>query len=101
MVTAILKHFDTLNYVEKSKELGVDENIAKYQARQIEQAIDIAVNTARTEIENKELATKHDIKKLEVQMQKLEVQIHKSKSDIIIWIVGFLIASGLIQHFLK
>lgn len=94
MATAVIKHFDTLDYVEKSKELGVDENVAKYQARQIEQAIDIAVNTARTEIENKELATKHDIK-------KLEVQIHKAKFDIVIWMAGFLVASGLIQHFFK
>lgn len=94
MTTAVIKHFDTLDYVEKSKKLGVDENVAKYQARQIEKAIDIAVNTARTEIENKDLATKHDIK-------KLEVQIHQTKFELVIWLAGFLIASSLIQHFFK
>lgn len=145
MTTAILDHFDTLAYVTKSKKLGADENLAKYQARQIEQAIAIAVNTARTDIENKELATKqdiknlelatkqdiknlevvtkhdiknlevatkHDIKKLEThmqkfemqmqkRMQKLEVQIHQSKFEIVIWIFGLLIASGIVQHFVK
>lgn len=94
MTAAVIKHFDTLDFVEKSKALGMNENLAKYQARQIEQAIDIAVNTARTEIENKDLATKKDIK-------ELEAQIHKSKFEIVIWIVGFLIASGIVQHFLK
>lgn len=38
MTTVVIKHFDTLDYVEKSTALGVDERIAKYQARQIEQA---------------------------------------------------------------
>lgn len=93
-----LKHFDALDFVDKSKALGADENLAKYQARQIEQAIEIAVTTARTEIENKELATKKDIK-------ELEIRIGQAKFEVIIWVVGLVaglfIASGLIQHFFK
>ena len=105
MTTTALRHFDTLDYVEKSKALGVDENLAKYQARQIEQAIDIAVDRARTDIENKELATKHDIEKVETkigtEIHRLETQIHKAKYEIIIWIVGFSVVSGAFQHFFK
>lgn len=98
MSTAAIRHFDLLDYVEKSKSLGVDENIAKYQARQIEQAINIAVDTARTEVENKELATKKDMAELKAE---LKVEIQKSKFEMVAWVAGMFIASGLIQHFLK
>lgn len=98
MSTAAIRHFDLLDYVEKSKSLGVDENIAKYQARQIEQAISIAVDTARTEVENKELATKKDMAELKAE---LKVEIQKSKFEMVAWVAGMFIASGLIQHFLK
>jgi len=98
MSTLAVKHFDVLDYVDQSRALGADEKLAKYQARQIEQAIEIAVTTARTEIENKELATKKDIK-------ELELKIGQAKFEVIIWVVGLVaglfIASGLIQHFFK
>lgn len=93
-MATIAKHFDVLDYVEQAKALGVDERVAKHQARQMEHVIDIAVNAARTDVENKELATKSDIK-------ALEALIYKSKSELIIWVTGLLIASGLIQHFFK
>ena len=60
----------------------------------MEQVIDIAVKTARSDVENKELATKKDIK-------ALEALIYKSKAEVIIWVAGLLLASGLIQHFFK
>lgn len=119
MAAMALRHFDLLDYVEKSKELGVDEKIAKYQARQLEQAISIAVDTSRSEIENKELATKHDIRilekeiltikqnikeldlKIEQAKTELRSEIHKSKFELVVWMGGFLIASGVIQHFFK
>lgn len=62
---AAMKHFDTLAFVKKSKELGVKEEIAEYQARQIESAIDIAVYTANDEFKALELATKNDLKQVE------------------------------------
>lgn len=108
MTAIAARHFDALDYVDQSRALGVDEKVAKYQARQIEQAIEIAVHTARTEIENKELATKGDIRILEKEIKGLDLkieqtraEIHKSKFEIVIWMGGFLIASGFIQHFFK
>jgi len=102
MMSVAIKHFDSLDYVEKSKELGVQENIAIYQARQIEQAIDIAINNVKSDIESKELAKKLDLKELEL---KLIAEMHKSKIDTIVWLGGImltlLVASGLIQHFFK
>lgn len=105
MTALNLDHFDALDYVKGSKELGVLEPVAEYKARQIERAINIAVNTSRTEVNNKDLATKKDIKELELKIEQvktdLKVELHKSKDDVVIWIFGLLIANGLIQHFFK
>ena len=57
MATLNAKHFDALAYVKQAKLLGADENLAEFQARQIEQAIEVATST----IESKDLATKQDI----------------------------------------
>ncbi len=103
-----MKHFDSLEFVKKSKELGANEELAVYQARQIEQAIDIAIITARSEIDTRELATKKDIKELELKIEQVRADVyqvradmHKSKYEIIIWVAGLLLASGAIQHFFK
>jgi tellurite resistance protein len=57
MTSFSIKHFDALAYVKQAKLLGTDENLAEFQARQIEQAIEVAISS----IENKDLATKQDI----------------------------------------
>lgn len=108
MATFTTNHFDLLEYVKKSKELGVSEELAEYQARKIEQSIDIAVNQVRTEIENKELATKKDIetvrKEIETVRKEIETvrkEIAEASNKIIMWLGGLLIASGIVQHFFK
>ena len=82
-----MQHFDALPYVQHSKELVVPEQVAEYQAREIEKAIAIAVTTVKEDIQAKDLATKKD----------LEI----AKNQIIIWVAGVFIASGLTQHFFK
>lgn len=127
MAAIAMRHFDVLDYVDQSRALGVDEKVAKYQARQIEsaigqaidQAVEIAVQASKAEIENKELATKGDIKALEIttsenikalekeiraldlKIEQTRAEIHKSKFELVVWLAGFFIASGLIQHFFK
>ncbi|MDQ5920630.1 MAG: hypothetical protein QG673_686 [Pseudomonadota bacterium] len=104
-----MNHFDSLEFVKKSKELGANEQLAEYQARSIENAINIAVNTTRIDMKNKELATKMDIKEVELSIKEVELrlsaEIHKSKIETIVWVGGILVtllvASGIIQHFLK
>ena len=61
MTTITTKHFDSLNYVKQAKKLGTSEELAELQARQIEQAIDIAVATIKDEMKLHDLATKKDI----------------------------------------
>ena len=63
------RHFDALAFVKKSKELGVKEEIAEYQARQLEEVIDIASTAAKEEFNIHELATKTDLKQLEGHRQ--------------------------------
>ena len=102
MAAIAMRHFDSLDYVDQSKALGADEKLAKYQARQIEQAIDIAVSTAKAEIDGRDLATKRD---LQEGLKELELKIERVKSELILWVgglmAGMFIASGLIQHFFK
>lgn len=88
MATLTSKHFDTLAYVKQAKKLGTSEELAEFQAKQIEQAIDVAIS----QIESKDLATKKDIK-------ELELKIESTKNQIILWVGGLVMASGLLQHF--
>jgi len=112
MTAITMGHFDVFGYVKKSREFGVSEQLAEYQARQIEKSIEIAVHTARAEIENKELATKGDIsavrtdldslkKDMEKNTEMLRKEIALANNKLIIWMGGFLLASGIIQHFFK
>ncbi len=83
-----VKHFDTLAYVKQARKLGASEELAEFQAKQIEHAIEVAIS----QIENKELATKIDISEL--------------KLDLIKWMIGIgfisiTTLSGVIFTFLK
>lgn len=98
MAAITMNHFDALSYVKKSRELGVSEQVAEYQARQFEQSIEIAVNAARAETESKELATKQDVK-VAVEMLRKEIALAGNKT--IFWVVSVVIASGIMQHFFK
>lgn len=110
MATITNKHFDILEFVKKSKELGVDERVAELQARQIEQIVE-AVQEQQIEIDalkSKEPATKGDlfeikqeIKQIELKIEQTRTEIQKSKYEVVIWVAGLLVASGLIQHFFK
>ncbi len=87
MTTLSVKHFDALSYVKKAKELGTSEELAEFQARQIEEAIEVAITAIKEEISLKDLATKRDLE--------------SAKNQIILWVGGLVMASGLIQHFFK
>jgi hypothetical protein len=104
MTTTAIKHFDILEYVKKAKENGIKEEFAEYTARQFEQLAEAQAeaiqeqNTKIAALETKELATKGDIRESELRLQK---EIAQSSNKIIIWVIGFIVASGLIQHFFK
>ncbi len=83
MTSSTAKQFDMLAFIHGLKERGVKEDLAEYQARQLAQVIDIATAQSRGEVHSQELATKIDIKQLEVDLKsdikQLEVDL---RSDI-------------------
>jgi len=81
MATVTAKHFDVLAYVKKAKELGTSEDLAEFQARQIEEAIEVAISA----IENRELATKSDINSMQKDLQK---ELISAELRLIKWILG-------------
>jgi len=77
-MTAInLKHFDTLGYVEKSVKLGVSEEVAKFQARELEAMFDLTVSNSNQQLEKEldNVATKADIQNLRFELLKWVVGV--------------------------
>lgn len=73
--------FDTHLYVKKLKAAGFTEEQAKVQA------------DALAEIVEDKLATKADLKELEINLRK---ELTEIKADIIKWVAGMLVAQALI-----
>ena len=87
MATLTIKHFDVLAYVKKVKELGTSEELAEYQARQIEQLAD-TIQEQRQEIEvlkQLEPATKKDLEVIKLELQK---EIAEVKNSLVKWVLG-------------
>jgi hypothetical protein len=107
-----MKHFDLLNFVKNSKELGMSEPLAEYQGRQIEEAMEMAIASSKETVEgrnlvtqqdlkNTEMALRKDLKELELKIKEAELRTEKSIKQVIMWMIGLFIASGVITHFLK
>jgi hypothetical protein len=73
--------FDTHLYVKKLKAVGFTEEQAEAQAETL------------AEIIEDKLATKADLKELEINLRR---ELAEIKSDIIKWVVGMLIAQAII-----
>ena len=104
-MTAInLRHFDALGYVERSTKLGVNEDVAKLQARELEIVFDMAVanSNQRLEKELANVATKADLKDLKViltadikkvevaltaDIRKLELGLKDLRFELLKWVV--------------
>ena len=76
MAAPKMKHFDTLEYVKKAREFGFKEDFAEYQARQFESVLDTAISTMYETVKaDANLATKKDLKELELSIKELELSI--------------------------
>ena len=56
MSVIAMKHFDVLDYVDQCVALGMDERLAKFQARQMQQLLEIVINNVRVMLKEKEIA---------------------------------------------
>ncbi len=94
---------DTYALVSKLKEAGIPEQQAVAQIEIITKTIDAAIEQARHDYELDNLVTKRDLKELEVELRKLEVELRKdieilrletkrdiaeSKAELIRWVVS-------------
>jgi len=76
MAAITTKHFDILDFIKKSKALGVDERVAELQARQIEQLVETVqeqqqeYTTRLNALEAKEPSTKKDLEVVKLELQK-------------------------------
>jgi hypothetical protein len=88
-MSAVL-HFDALDYVEKAEKLGVSNEVAKFQAREMESLYNITIGEVKKEIKeeflNKDLATRGDLRESEFRI----------KVDLIKWISGTGITSVIV-----
>lgn len=94
MSTATMTHFDTLGYVEKSTKLGANEELAKFQARELEAVYDMAVANSNQRLDNElnNVATKSDLKDIKVvlksDIQELRLEIQNVRLELLKWVVG-------------
>ena len=86
MSITVMKHFDLLDFVNKSTELGMSKPLAEYQARRLEEVIEIAVASNQDSITNKNLILEKEIKDLEYAFQndfkEQDVKITSLQKDI-------------------
>ena len=75
MIAIEMRHFDILEFVKKSKSLGASEELAEYQARKFEEAIDIAVSVSRQDI----IANKADFTSTNTEVMKLYSEIKQTE----------------------
>jgi len=102
-MSTTVKHFDILDCVNAYKAMGVREDVAQYTARQIDEAINLAVDTAKNDVTAKDLATKSDIELLKGDLKLLEIRLLKCMFGMTITL--FLGLGGLMltlfEHFAK
>ena len=93
MSTAVMKHFDPIEYTQQLRAVGVSQSQADVQAQAFERVInDIATN--------QDLATKSDLELVKLQLQK---EIQEIESRLIKWVVGtgitgVVILAGFIKY---
>ena len=94
---------DTYALVTKLKESGIPEQQAAAQVETITKAIDLAIEQVRHDYKPDDLATRRDLKDLEVELKRdieranrgikeLELKVAKdiaeTKAELIRWVVG-------------
>lgn len=107
--TMAIKYFDTLEYVKESEKRGANSDLAEYQAKQMETALETAVQyvtkdqkdfvkktdsqnfATKDDISRLENSTKNDSSRLEKRIDRLENHVecsfHKSRYDTLKFVV--------------
>lgn len=62
--------FDIVEYIKKLRNAGVSQEIAEIQAQELEHVLEVAVSTFKEDMNSGELATKKDLDKTRLELQK-------------------------------
>jgi hypothetical protein len=79
--------FDVVEYIKKLRNAGASQQLAEVQAQELEHVLEEAINTSKVDVQSKELATRVDIKELELKLQK---EIAQASNRTIVWVVSLL-----------
>ncbi len=116
---SIALHFDVIDYIEQAEKLGVPQALAKFQARKLEETIDtiseqtnkaieVATTNMKSDLKDKDLATRGDVALIQNNLEKTKLELQKEiemvRSDIktlevkllTIYGAGFLILLGVL-----
>ncbi len=92
--------FDVLGYARQLKDAGVTDTQAEIIAKNTNDAIRVAIESAREEFNLNEVATKRDIRELEISTKrdikelelKTEAMIERSKNTMLLWMFSMVSA---------
>ena len=86
--------FDTHDFVKKLKGVGFSEEQAEVLTDLQKATSQNTLEQARHDYELDDLATKRDLKELELRLQS---EIEKTKAELIRWVVGIVVGVALLQ----
>lgn len=86
--------FDTHDFVKKLKGVGFSEEQAELLTDLQKTTVINTLEQARHDYELDDLATKRDLKELELRLQS---EIEKTKAELIRWVVGIVVGVALLQ----
>ena len=86
--------FDTHDFVKKLKGAGFSEEQAEVLTDLQKATSQNTLEQARHDYELDDLATKRDLKELELRLQS---EIEKTKAELIRWVVGIVVGVALLQ----
>lgn len=88
--------FDVVEYIKRLRNAGVSQEVAEIQGQEIEHVINNILKQAEQKtkelFDNKDLATKGDLEKVKLELQK---EIAQASNKTIIWVVSLLSGYGV------
>jgi|GEM_PF-3986907 len=91
--------FDVVEYIKKLRNAGASQQLAETQAQELEHVLEEAISMSKLDVQSKELATRGNIKELELKIEQtkseLQKEIAQSSNRTIIWVVSLLSGYGV------
>ena len=99
MSTLSIKHFSAVDFMQRLKKANFTDEQAEILAKETEDLFSNVIEHAKAEFDNKDLATKGDLREVELRLQREIETVRKEivliESKLIKWILGTGIGSIL------